>query len=81
MPESISITVNGSEFAVRPGVSLAAALVELAFFEFRNSCTGEPRGPVCGIGICFECRVTVDNEPHVRSCQVVCRNGMIVESR
>jgi len=32
------------------------------------------------MGICFECRVTVDGRPHVRSCQVVCRPGMEVRT-
>ena len=36
----------------------------------RTSVTGEPRGPLCGMGICFECRTTVDGREHVRSCQL-----------
>jgi NADPH-dependent 2,4-dienoyl-CoA reductase/sulfur reductase-like enzyme len=34
--------------------------------EARVSVTGEPRGPLCGMGICFECAVT----PGRRSCQM-----------
>jgi len=40
--------------------------------------SGEPRGPLCGMGICFECRLTIDGVPHARSCQIVCRDGMVV---
>jgi sarcosine oxidase subunit alpha len=32
----------------------------------------------CGIGHCFECRVTVDGIPDVRSCLVEVREGMRV---
>ena len=34
--------------------------------------------PLCGMGICFACRVRVDGVEHVRSCQVVVREGMAV---
>ena len=47
---------------------------------FRRSVTGELRGPLCGMGICFECRVTIDGEQHCRSCQTVCENGMDVRT-
>jgi sarcosine oxidase subunit alpha len=32
------------------------------------------------MGICFECRVTIDNLAHWRSCQILCRDGMEVET-
>jgi len=47
---------------------------------FRRSVTGEPRGPLCGMGICFECRVTIDGVPHSRSCQTPCADGMEVRT-
>ncbi|MEZ4650125.1 MAG: FAD-dependent oxidoreductase [Candidatus Eisenbacteria bacterium] len=40
----------------------------------------EPRAPICGMGICHECRVTVDGVPQVRSCLTVVRPGMVVTS-
>jgi D-hydroxyproline dehydrogenase subunit gamma len=33
---------------------------------------------LCGIGICYECRVTIDRIAHCRSCQIPCRSGMQV---
>jgi len=47
---------------------------------FRKSVAGEPRGPLCGMGICFECRVTVNGRAHVRSCQVPCEEAMEVRT-
>ena len=80
MPErahSISLTVNGARVSVAPGTTVAAA-VALAAAETRTSVTGEPRGPLCGMGICFECRVTIDGIPHQRSCQILCAPGLRV---
>jgi sarcosine oxidase subunit alpha len=45
---------------------------------FRRSVNGEARGPLCGMGTCFECRVTIDGAPHSRSCVMLCRPGMSV---
>jgi D-hydroxyproline dehydrogenase subunit gamma len=59
-------------------VSAAVAIAGVS--AYRRSPTGEPRAPLCGMGICFECRVTVDGRPHVRSCQTPCREGMEVRT-
>ena len=72
----ITIKVNGQHLEVAEGSMLAAALLNSGIGAFRTSVAGEPRQPVCGMGICFECRVTVDGEPHQRSCLVTVREGM-----
>jgi D-hydroxyproline dehydrogenase subunit gamma len=38
------------------------------------------RAPFCGMGVCQECRVTVDGRAYVLACQTVCRDGMRVET-
>jgi len=81
MAESIRIVVDGREFAVEAGQSLAAALLGAGITAFRVSVAGEPRGPVCGMGICYECRVTVDGTPHRRACLEPVRDGMEVATR
>ncbi|HEY8977298.1 MAG TPA: 2Fe-2S iron-sulfur cluster-binding protein, partial [Burkholderiaceae bacterium] len=34
------------------------------------------RQPVCGMGVCGECRVTVDGRAHRLGCQTACAPGM-----
>jgi sarcosine oxidase subunit alpha len=68
--------VNGRAITSVAGSSVAAALLSNGFTSFRTSVSGEPRAPLCGMGICFECRVTIDGEAHVRSCQVTVCEGM-----
>jgi hypothetical protein len=77
MPEVI---INGKAFAVVANTTVAAAILASGVTTFRRSVTGEPRGPLCAMGVCYECRVTVDGEPHARSCQIVCRDGMVIET-
>jgi aerobic-type carbon monoxide dehydrogenase small subunit (CoxS/CutS family) len=74
---SISLTVNDQSVAVAPGTTVAAAVL-LAGHVTRTSVSGEPRAPLCGMGICFECRVTIDGVPHQRSCQILCTPGIHV---
>jgi predicted molibdopterin-dependent oxidoreductase YjgC len=80
MADSVHIAINGTSLNVSADSTVAAALVASGFPSFRKSVTGEPRGPLCGMGICFECRVTVDGEPHIRACQTLCRDGMDVRT-
>lgn len=75
MPSQLTVSVNGAEVVVPSGATVAVAVV-LAGQACRMSVTGEPRGPLCGMGICFECRVAIDGSPHVRSCQTLCKQGM-----
>lgn len=78
MSDRIRITLNGREVEVPADVSVAAALLGAGQFAFRGSVTGAPRGPLCGMGTCFECRVTVDGEPHRRACLEPVAAGMRV---
>jgi sarcosine oxidase subunit alpha len=80
MPDSVKLTVNGVAVAAPVGAMVSTAVAMAGASAFRRSVSGEPRGPLCGMGICFECRVTIDGRAHCRSCQVVCREGMEVRS-
>lgn len=75
----ISLTVNGKPTQVAAGTSVAAATM-MAGEPCRFSVHGEARAPLCGMGICMECRVTVNGVPHQRSCQIICASGMEVVS-
>jgi predicted molibdopterin-dependent oxidoreductase YjgC len=78
--ERVSLTLDGQEVSVAVGTTVAAALDIHGRPAPRRSPGGEPRGPLCGMGTCFECRVTIDGRPHQRSCRVLCRGGMRVET-
>ncbi|HUC83940.1 MAG TPA: (2Fe-2S)-binding protein [Candidatus Acidoferrales bacterium] len=80
MTEIIQIRVNGAAVAVPAGTVLAAAIAAAGVTPFRRSVGGAPRGPLCGMGVCMECRVTVNGRPHNRSCQTLCEPGMEVQT-
>jgi len=69
--------VDGKPLGVFEGESLAAALWVNGFISLgKNPDTGSKRGMYCGIGHCYECRVTVDGVEDVRSCLTPVREGM-----
>lgn len=78
MTGKIRLTIDGQPLEVPDGTSVAVALHASGRKTFRTSLSGLPRGPVCGMGICFECCLTIDGHPHVRSCMTLCREGMEV---
>jgi sarcosine oxidase subunit alpha len=78
MPDVITLTVNGRPVQVAEGDMVSTAVAAAGETSYRRSVSGQPRGPLCGMGICFECRVTIDGCAHRRSCQTPCRPGMQV---
>lgn len=80
MAELVTLRVNDVPVSMSAGSMVAAAVLQAGVTTFRRSVSGEARGPLCGMGICFECRVTVNGVAHARSCQTLCENGMDVRT-
>lgn len=80
MPELISLRVDGRPIRTPAGTLLAAALIDAGCHTFARSVEGAPRGPVCGMGVCFECRVFVEGRGPVRACRVEATAGMEVRT-
>ncbi|MGO8699635.1 MAG: 2Fe-2S iron-sulfur cluster-binding protein [Limisphaerales bacterium] len=80
MPDQIQITVNNKPVSVGAGTIVAAALAQAGHARFRSSVRGEARGPLCGMGVCMECRVTINGQANCRSCQTLCEQGMEVRA-
>jgi hypothetical protein len=79
MLSNVTVTVNGAPVAVPQGATVAVAMA-IAGAPCRTSVRGEPRGPLCGMGICFECRVTINGIAHCRSCQTECAPEMKIST-
>ncbi|HET9065481.1 MAG TPA: (2Fe-2S)-binding protein [Gemmatimonadales bacterium] len=75
----VVIRVNGVPRRVPGDITLAAALWRLDQWTFRRDQHDAPRAPLCAMGICYECRVTVDGVTGVRACLVQVREGLTVE--
>jgi D-hydroxyproline dehydrogenase subunit gamma len=78
--EAVTLRVNGRTISVQHGTIVAAAVALAGISGFRCSVTKQPRGPLCGMGICMECRVTINGQAHCRSCQTLCEPDMEVRT-
>lgn len=77
MPELI---LDGHPLRVAAGTTVAAALALGGDGTARTSVSGQRRAPLCGMGVCQECRVNIDGQRRL-ACQTLCRDGMQVETR
>lgn len=75
----IQMQIDGRSVAVPAGFSVAAAIAQVAT-AFGARKNGSSRAPLCGMGVCFECRVRIDGADHQRACMTLVREGMRVET-
>ena len=77
----MKITIDGRAIDVAAG-TLVAAAIELAWpgRGARVPPSGARRQPLCGMGVCGECRVTVDGRAHRLGCQTPCVPGMEIRT-
>jgi D-hydroxyproline dehydrogenase subunit gamma len=78
--ETVKVNVNGRAIEVSAGCTVAVALAVAGVNATRQSISGTPRGPMCGMGICFECCATIDGRPRQRTCQAICHTGMEIRT-
>jgi predicted molibdopterin-dependent oxidoreductase YjgC len=74
----ITLSIDARGIVVEPGVTVAAAIAMAGGGVTRRSVGGAARAPLCGMGVCQECRVTIDGRMHQLSCQTLCAEGMQV---
>ena len=79
-PAQVTIVVDGQERRVPADATVAVALLGLGVRAFRTSVHGEPRAPLCGMGICYECRVDIDGVADRRACLVPVVDGLLVRT-
>ena len=78
MSGTIRIFIAGQPWFVPTGISVAAALALTDNPITRLSVSGQPRTPFCGMGVCQECRVSV-NGRRGPGCQTLCQPDMQIE--
>jgi len=76
-PGSLTVFFEGQPVRARPHDSVAAALLAGGIRAIRaTALSGQPRGPYCMMGACFECLAQVDGAPNVQTCLTPVRDGM-----
>ena len=79
---AFTVTVDGRTVEALPGRTVAAALWAAGVISWRTTRgSGRPRGVFCGIGVCFDCLVTVNDRPNQRACLVPVRPGDVIRTQ
>ncbi len=80
--QSVTVFVNGQALTAFRGETIAAMLLAAGIRIFRHTGkTNQPRGIFCGMGICYDCLLTVDGRPNVQACVTPVAEGMAIEIR
>lgn len=76
------IRFDGREIPCRSGWTIGAALTNAGIRSWRSTRHFErPRGLFCGIGVCFDCLVTVNGRTSVRACLAPAAPGDVVTTQ
>ncbi|MFJ7772038.1 (2Fe-2S)-binding protein [Streptomyces sp. NPDC097107] len=79
---AFTVTVDGRTTEALPGRTVAAALWAAGITAWRTTRnTDRPRGVFCGIGVCFDCLVTVNDRPNQRACLVPVHPGDVIRTQ
>ena len=79
--QAVTIIVDGVPVQAYLGETVAGVLLAQGRRAWRRTAkTGQPRGLFCGMGVCFDCLVTVDGHPGVRACITPVADGMVVQT-
>lgn len=76
----LRLTVDGLPLTARPGQTIAGAMLAAGRRSWRTTARDRrPRGLFCGIGVCFDCLVTVNGIRDIRACQRPATDGDVIE--
>jgi len=82
MDPPLTVIVDGEPVPGLAGQTIAGLLLAQGRVAWRVTARrGTPRGLFCGIGVCFDCLVTVNGLRDVRACQRRAVDGDIVETQ
>jgi sarcosine oxidase subunit alpha len=76
------IDVDGQPMLACVGETIAAVLLANGKRLLRHTPKrSEPRGLFCGIGVCYDCLVTVNGVPNQRACMTLAQPGAVVKTQ
>ncbi|HXH34225.1 MAG TPA: (2Fe-2S)-binding protein [Plantibacter sp.] len=80
--DTLRIDLDGTPVDGLRGQTIAGVLLGSGVLAWRRtSGSGNPRGVFCGIGVCFDCIVTVNGQRDVRACQRRATDGDRIETQ
>ena len=79
--KEINLTIDGKTVRAFEGESVASVMMVGGKVAMRTTLAGDQRGLFCGMGVCFDCLVVVDDVPNTRACMTWVKEGMLVNTQ
>lgn len=77
----VEVTINGKKVHAYEGELVSTILLAEGISIFaRKHTTGNPSGVYCGMGVCYECLVTINGVSNIRACQTFAADQMVIET-
>jgi len=78
--QPFQIEIDGTRVIAYPGETLATVLLAAGLRVFRHTMlSGEARSVFCGMGVCYDCLVTLNGHQNIRACSTLAQPGDRVE--
>ncbi len=78
----VVVHLDGRPVKAFDGETVAAVLLAEGIHTLRHTAKdNQPRSLFCGMGICFDCLVTVDGRHNIRACVTPVADGMKIETQ
>jgi aerobic-type carbon monoxide dehydrogenase small subunit (CoxS/CutS family) len=78
----ITLSVDGEPIRGLEGQSIAGVLLGSGRLTWRITADGRRgRGVFCGIGVCYDCLITVNGLRDVRACQRIAADGDVLTTQ
>ena len=79
--KGIEVTVDGQKVEAFEGelVSMVLQAEGIVIFSHKHT-TGQPCGVYCGMGVCYECLVTINGINNIRACQTFAAEQMVIQT-
>jgi len=75
-PQRVRFSFDGTALEAPRGLTIGGALLANGIVSWHQTPAGDrPRGVFCGVGVCFDCLVDVDDRRAVRACLTAVRDG------
>jgi len=79
--KTIEVTIDGRKVQAFEGELVSTVLLAEGISIFgRKHTTGRPSGIYCGMGVCYECLVTINGTTNIRACQTFAVDRMVIET-
>lgn len=77
----LNVTVDGEPVEAYAGETAATVLIAAGHIMYQHAATEHPHKCLfCGMGVCFNCVLTINGIPNTRACLTTVTEGMVIET-